>query len=77
VINCYKNISKQDYIQMFSTYKDTLYQYLNIKVYYRLNVFWDKICTNFHIEGNVLNGSLKFTKYNKRIIFFVHGLSKF
>ena len=39
VINCYKNISKQDYIQMFSTYKDTLYQCLNIKVYYRLNVF--------------------------------------
>jgi len=27
------------YLQMFSTYKDTLYKYLNIKVYYRLNVF--------------------------------------
>jgi hypothetical protein len=65
------------YLQMFSTYKDTLYQYLNIKVYYRLNVFWDKICTSFQIEGNALNGSLKFTKYNERIICFVHGLFKF
>ena len=24
---------------MFATYKDNLYKYLNIKVYYRLNVF--------------------------------------
>ena len=30
-----------------------------------------------HIEGNVFNGSLKFTKYNKRITCFVHGLFKF
>jgi len=57
---------------MFSTYKDNLYKYLNIKVYYRLNVFWDKICTSLHIEGNGLNDSLKFTKYNKRIIWYVH-----
>jgi len=30
-----------------------------------------------YIEGNVLNGSLKFTKYNKRIIGFVHRIFKF
>jgi hypothetical protein len=53
---------KQDYLQMFATYKDNLYKYWNIKVYYRLNAFWDKIYTSLYIEGNVLNGSLKFTK---------------
>jgi len=67
-INYNKNIFKQDYLQKFSTYKDNLCKYLNIKVYCRLNVFWDKISTSLHIEENVLNGSLKFTKYNKRII---------
>ena len=56
---------------MFATYKNNLYKYWNIKVYYRLNAFWDKIYTSLHIEGNVLNGSLKFTKYNKSIIWFV------
>jgi hypothetical protein len=68
---------KQYYLQMFSTYKNNLYKNLNIKVYYRLNVFWDQICSSLHVEGNVLNGSLKFTKYNKRIIGFVHRLFKF
>ena len=77
VINCYKNILKQDYIQMFATYKDNPWKYLNIKVYYRFNVFWDKIYTSLHIANNILNGSLKFTKYIKRIIGFVHGLFKF
>jgi hypothetical protein len=33
-----------------------------------LNVSWYNICTSLHVEGNVLNGSLNFTKYNKRII---------
>ena len=34
-INYYKNIFKQDYLQMFSTYKDNPYKNLSIKVYYR------------------------------------------
>ena len=62
---------------MFSTYKYNLYTILNIKVYYGLNVFWEKICISLHVDGNVLNGSLNFTKYNKRIIGFVHRPFKF
>jgi hypothetical protein len=32
VIKSYKNILKQDYIQMFATYKDNPWKYLNTKV---------------------------------------------